>query len=131
MRTGAHCTSCHLTSNLWLCLTCGNLGCGRSQFGGVEGNSHGLAHFEMTRDTGEVHPVSVKLGTITAEGNAGKKPIGSHCKDCAHVNADIYCYVCNDAQLDPDLAKHLANFGIRVEAQTKTEKSMTELVCVA
>ncbi|KAK7049909.1 ubiquitin C-terminal hydrolase Ubp14 [Paramarasmius palmivorus] len=107
---GAHCTSCSLTSNLWLCLTCGNLGCGRSQFGGVEGNSHGLAHFEMTRDLGEVHPVSVKLGTITAEGNA-----------------DIYCYVCNDPKLDPELAKHLATFGIRVESQQKTEKSMTEL----
>ncbi|KAL0069328.1 ubiquitin C-terminal hydrolase Ubp14 [Marasmius tenuissimus] len=107
---GAHCTSCHLRSNLWLCLTCGNLGCGRSQFGGVEGNSHGLAHFELTRDTGEVHPISVKLGTVTAEGNA-----------------DIYCYICNDSKLDPELAKHLANFGIRVETQTKTEKSMTEL----
>ncbi|KAG7095273.1 hypothetical protein E1B28_006046 [Marasmius oreades] len=107
---GAHCTSCSLTSNLWLCLTCGNLGCGRSQFGGVDGNSHGLAHFEMTRHTGEVHPVSVKLGTITAEGSA-----------------DIYCYMCNDSKLDPELAKHLATFEIRVETQTKTEKSMTEL----
>ncbi|ESK93387.1 ubiquitin carboxyl-terminal hydrolase 14 [Moniliophthora roreri MCA 2997] len=107
---GAHCANCSLTSNLWLCLTCGNLGCGRAQFGGVEGNSHGLAHFEMTRDLGEVHPVSVKLGTITAEGNA-----------------DIYCYVCNDSKLDPELAKHLATFGIRVESQQKTEKSMTEL----
>ncbi|EEB91057.1 hypothetical protein MPER_10652 [Moniliophthora perniciosa FA553] len=108
---GAHCTNCSLTSNLWLCLTCGNLGCGRAQFGGVEGNGHGLAHFEMTRDLGEVHPVSVKLGTITAEGNA-----------------DIYCYVCNDSKLDPELAKHLATFGIRVESQQKTEKSMSELV---
>ncbi|KAF9269771.1 ubiquitin carboxyl-terminal hydrolase 14 [Marasmius fiardii PR-910] len=107
---GAHCANCRLTSNLWLCLTCGNLGCGRSQFGGVEGNSHGLAHFEMTRDTGEAHPVSVKLGTITVEGSA-----------------DIHCYLCNDSKLDPEIAKHLATFGIRVETQTKTEKSMTEL----
>lgn len=41
---------------------------------------------------------------------------------------DIYCYICNDAKLDPDLATHLATFGINVQALTKTEKSMTELV---
>ncbi|KIO22723.1 hypothetical protein M407DRAFT_9788 [Tulasnella calospora MUT 4182] len=89
----AQCGKCDLKENLWLCLTCGNLGCGRAQFGGVGGNSHGLAHFNETQ-----HPASVKLGTITAEGTA-----------------------------DPELAAHLANFGINVLTQTKTEKSMTEL----
>jgi uncharacterized UBP type Zn finger protein len=29
-KTNAHCLDCELSSNLWLCLTCGNLGCGRS-----------------------------------------------------------------------------------------------------
>lgn len=101
----AQCGKCDLKENLWLCLTCGNLGCGRAQFGGVGGNSHGLAHFNETQ-----HPASVKLGTITAEGTA-----------------DIYCYQCNDSRLDPELAAHLANFGINVLTQTKTEKSMTEL----
>ena len=62
----AHCNKCDLKENLWLCLTCGSLGCGRQQFGGLGGNGHGLGHFEETR-----HPVSVKLGTITPEGNAG------------------------------------------------------------
>ncbi|KAF8143676.1 hypothetical protein K438DRAFT_1993637 [Mycena galopus ATCC 62051] len=58
----AHCVACELASNLWLCLTCGSLGCGRRwPVGG--GNGHALNHFE---DTG--HPVSVKLGTITPEG---------------------------------------------------------------
>ena len=42
--------------------------------------------------------------------------------------ADIYCYICNDAKLDPDLSAHLATFGINVDKLTKTEKSMTELV---
>jgi ubiquitin carboxyl-terminal hydrolase 5/13 len=60
------CNACELTSNLWLCLTCGSLGCGRQQFGGVGGNGHGMAHYGATG-----HPVSVKLGTITPEGNAG------------------------------------------------------------
>ena len=63
----AHCSRCELKENLWLCLTCGSLGCGRKQYGGVPGgNGHGLNHFEETR-----HPASVKLGTITSEGGAG------------------------------------------------------------
>ncbi|WFD34367.1 ubiquitinyl hydrolase 1 [Malassezia cuniculi] len=102
---GASCAKCDLTSNLWLCLTCGHLGCGREQFGGVSGHSHGLAHFEETG-----HPVSVKQGTITPEGTA-----------------DIYCYACNDARLDKHLGKHLAHFGIQLQGLAKTEKSMTEL----
>ncbi|KAG9311206.1 hypothetical protein JVU11DRAFT_8281 [Chiua virens] len=101
----AHCASCELTSNLWLCLSCGALGCGRSQYGSLGGNSHALAHFNATR-----HPVCVKLGTITPEGAA-----------------DIYCYACNDSRLDPELTTHLAAFGINVMSQRKTEKSMTEL----
>ncbi|KAF8154934.1 ubiquitin carboxyl-terminal hydrolase 14 [Crassisporium funariophilum] len=101
----AHCSQCNLKENLWLCLTCGSLGCGRQQFGGIGGNGHGLAHFEASG-----HAVSVKLGTITPEGGA-----------------DIYCYVCNDAKEDPQLSVHLASFGINVQTLTKTEKSMTEL----
>ncbi|KAI0314538.1 ubiquitin carboxyl-terminal hydrolase 14 [Amylostereum chailletii] len=101
----AHCSKCDLKENLWLCMTCGSLGCGRPQFGGLGGNGHGLQHY-----TESGHHVSVKLGTITPEGNA-----------------DIYCYTCNDSKLDPELAFHLSNFGINVQSQTKTEKSMTEL----
>ena len=47
-------------------MTCGSLGCGRRQLGGGGGNGHGLAHYNATH-----HPFSVKLGTITPEGNAG------------------------------------------------------------
>ena len=103
--TGAICSQCELGGNLWLCLTCGSLGCGRPQFGGGGGNGHGLAHFDQT-----AHPVALKLGTITPEGTA-----------------DIYCYSCNDARLDPKLKAHCATFGIHLTSQTKTEKSMTEL----
>lgn len=102
---GAKCAKCDLTSNLWLCLTCGHLGCGRAQFGGVSGNSHGLSHFEESG-----HPCSVKQGTITAEGTA-----------------DLYCYACNDSRLDPLLGDHLKHFGLNVMQMSKTEKSMTEL----
>ena len=63
----AHCIRCELKENLWLCLICGSLGCGRKQYGGAPGgNGHGLNHFEETG-----HPISVKLGTITPEGEAG------------------------------------------------------------
>jgi hypothetical protein len=48
--------------------------------------------------------------------------------DNADGQTDIYCYLCNDARLDPELAVHLGAFGISVATQTKTEKSMTELV---
>ncbi|KAF7327777.1 Ubiquitin carboxyl-terminal hydrolase [Mycena kentingensis (nom. inval.)] len=102
----AHCNACELTSNLWLCLTCGSLGCGRQLYGVANGgNGHGLKHYEETG-----HPVSVKLGTITPEGGA-----------------DIYCYKCDDSKLDHDLALHLSTFGINVNTAQKTEKSMTEM----
>ncbi|KAK1922543.1 hypothetical protein DB88DRAFT_358983 [Papiliotrema laurentii] len=101
----SQCSHCELTSNLWLCLTCGLANCGRQQFGGIGGNGHALQHY---KETG--HGVGVKLGTITPEGTA-----------------DIYCYICDDAKVDPDLAVHLGTFGIEVLGQIKTEKSMTEL----
>ncbi|TPX64195.1 hypothetical protein SpCBS45565_g06069 [Spizellomyces sp. 'palustris'] len=103
--TLAHCNKCDLKENLWLCLTCGNLGCGRQQFGGIGGNGHGMQHYEET-----MHPVSVKLGTITPEGTA-----------------DVFCYQCGEDRLDPHLGKHLSTFGINLANQQKTEKSITEL----
>lgn len=96
---------CDLKENLWLCLQCGNLGCGRSQFGGVGGNSHGLEHTKHTS-----HSVAVKLGSITPEGTA-----------------DIYCYACNEERTDPELGKHLAHWGINIAEREKTEKSLTEM----
>jgi ubiquitin carboxyl-terminal hydrolase 5/13 len=100
-----HCSQCELNENLWLCLTCGNLGCGRAQFGGVGGNSHGVGH---TKETG--HPVAVKLGSLTADGKA-----------------DIYCYSCDEERVDPELVAHLAHWGINIADRQKTEKSLTEM----
>ncbi|KAL4937151.1 hypothetical protein BDV06DRAFT_203477 [Aspergillus oleicola] len=101
----SQCSMCDLKENLWLCLECGNLGCGRSQFGGAGGNSHGLVHFESTS-----HAVAVKLGSITADGSA-----------------DIYCYTCNEERVDPDLASHLSHWGINLAGREKTEKSLMEM----
>lgn len=99
------CSSCDLKENLWLCLQCGNLACGRAQFGGVGGNSHALSH---SKDTS--HGVAVKLGSITPEGSA-----------------DIYCYTCDDERTDENLGTHLENWGIILAERQKTEKSLTEM----
>jgi ubiquitin carboxyl-terminal hydrolase 5/13 len=100
-----HCSTCDLQENLWLCLQCGNLGCGRAQFGGVGGHSHGLAHA-----TSSQHGVAVKLGSITPEGTA-----------------DVYCYKCDEERIDENLGDHLAHWGIILAERQKTEKSMTEM----
>ena len=65
----AHCNNsdCKLNSNLWLCLSCGNLGCGRKQYDGTGGNGHGIDHFKN-----KGHPLAVKTGTITPNGDACK-----------------------------------------------------------
>lgn len=100
-----HCSQCELDQNLWLCLECGALNCGRNQLGGAPGNSHGISHYDLTH-----HPVAVKLGSITPEGTA-----------------DVYCYACDDEVKDHHLATHLKNFGINIAEAEKTEKSLTEL----
>lgn len=100
-----HCSNCDLKENLWLCLTCGNLGCGRAQFGGIGGNGHGVAH---TTESG--HSVAVKLGSLTADGTA-----------------DIYCYGCDEERVDPELPAHLAHWGINIADRQKTEKSLVEM----
>lgn len=100
----AHCADCDLKSNLWLCLQCGNLGCGRKNWDGSGGNNHGVEHYEKTG-----HSVSVKLGTITAEGTAS-----------------IHCYKCDLEVLDPLLSTHLATLGIDITSQVKTEKTIAE-----
>lgn len=99
------CSMCDLKQNLWLCLECGNLACGRKQYGGGGGNGHGLEHVSLTG-----HDVAVKLGSITAEGSA-----------------DVYCYKCNDEVVDPELAAHLAHWGINITDRVQTEKSLAEL----
>ncbi|KAM5360842.1 hypothetical protein ACJZ2D_013471 [Fusarium nematophilum] len=100
-----HCYACDLTENLWLCLECGNLGCGRKQMGGVDGNSHALAHSDESG-----HGVAVKLGSITPEGTA-----------------DIYCYKCDEERVDDNLGEHLSHWGIVLAERQKTEKSLTEM----
>lgn len=69
------------------------------------GNSHALTHSELTS-----HAVAVKLGSITADGTA-----------------DVFCYKCNEERVDPNLADHLAHWGINLAGREKTEKSLMEM----
>jgi len=102
-----HCRECDLKENLWLCLTCGNLGCGRKNYMGIgpPGNNHQVEHNQATG-----HPVAVKLGSLTADGHA-----------------DIHCYACDEERLDDQLVEHLANWGVDIAGRVKTEKSVTEM----
>jgi uncharacterized UBP type Zn finger protein len=62
---------------------------------GTGGTGSALHHFEQT---GKKYPLVVKLGTITPS------------------SADVYSYADdeNDMVLDPDLAQHLAHWGINM-----------------
>lgn len=101
------CSLCDLSLNLWICLTCGTVSCGRSQFGSdIKGNSHALAHYDHCG-----HPVAAKLGSLSAEED----------------KCDCYCYKCNDEVKVPGLASTLKSFGIDISTATKSEKSLIEL----
>lgn len=101
------CTQCDLQENLWICLHCGAIGCGRSQFGSsVKGNSHALAHYELAG-----HPIAVKLGSLSENEDS----------------CDAYCYQDNTEVKVKDLAKKLSKFGINLQETVKTEKSLIEL----
>ena len=71
----------------------------------MHGNSHGLQHAKKSG-----HIVSVKLGSITPDGNA-----------------DVFCYACEEERSDPSIAQHLAHWGINIAQREKTEKSLTEM----
>lgn len=101
------CTQCDLKENLWICLHCGAIGCGRAQFGStIQGNSHALAHYEATG-----HAVAVKLGSLSEIENS----------------CDVYCYQDNDEVKVPNLAKKISTYGINLNESVKTEKSLIEL----
>lgn len=74
------------------------MGCGRGNWDGTGGNSHGVKHFETSK-----HPLVVKLGTITPEGDAS-----------------LYCYACNEDVKDENLPDHLQVLGVEVSRQKKT-----------
>lgn len=102
------CRLCDLKENLWLCLTCGWVACGREQYGSsLKGNSHALSHFESAG-----HAVAVKLGSLSADDED---------------SCDCYCYLCNDEVKVPELSTKLIQFGLDLKNAVKTEKNLIEL----
>lgn len=87
------CASCDVSNNLWLCLYCGHVGCGRAQaYSELGGNGHALAHYESNCD----HCVALKLSSLSA----------SVC--------EAYCYNC-DVSIDsiftvPDMRSMLQSY---------------------
>ncbi|CEP61182.1 ubiquitin-specific protease UBP14 LALA0_S02e08548g [Lachancea lanzarotensis] len=101
------CGECGLDSNLWLCLHCGHIGCGRQQVG-IEGHSHALAHF----DDSPGHPLAVKLGSLSQS------------------SADVYCYACDDEVHFDDAnlwVQALAHWNIDISGKIAQEKTLIEL----
>lgn len=82
----AMCSKCDVKDNLWICLDCGHIGCGRKQTG-IPGNGHALEHFEETCSTAarieEAHANTVSLSTIS------------------NRTGDTFCYLCGDYVMNP------------------------------
>ncbi|UYI28057.1 ubiquitin carboxyl-terminal hydrolase [Encephalitozoon cuniculi] len=68
---GLKCNLCDVNTRLWVCFSCGYVGCGRMQYG-AEGNGHAKSHYEETQ-----HNVFVLVPSLLKE-------------DC-----EIFCYLCD------------------------------------
>ncbi|KAL6934937.1 hypothetical protein ACO0R3_000906 [Hanseniaspora guilliermondii] len=102
------CNDCEINENLWVCLECGNLGCGRDQVG-IKGNSHAVEHQKANK----THCLVLKLGSFSKS------------------NQDIYCYICDEEvkvsdDFKPKFFSILSEAGISTE-NVATEKGLTEL----
>lgn len=71
------CDHCDVNENIWICLECGHMGCGREQEG-IVGNGHAMKHF---KECG--HGQSILASSIV-----------SGC-------GDTFCYVCDDFIQNP------------------------------
>ena len=105
------CAKSGMKENLWLNLSDGHIGSGRSYFDGSGGKDGAIDHYREMKKQGKEYPLVVKLGTITKDG------------------ADVYSYADDEncAVRDPYLADHLANIGINIMKLKKTSKTVSEL----
>ena len=101
------CKECDLQSNLWICLACGWVACGRDQVG-LKGNSHMLRHYSTSK-----HSVVVKLTSLS------------------HSDYDAYCYLCDDALAIPNclelIQKLFKSNNYPLASVNKTEDTLFEL----
>lgn len=104
------CEKSGAADNLWLNLSDGYIGGGRKNWDGSGGSNGALDHYQ---ETGEKHPLAVKLGTITADLDSA---------DCFSYAKD------EDGPVKvPNLAELLEKRGIKVANMQKTVKSTAEL----
>ena len=74
------CQSCDNTENLWLCLICGNIGCGRYQ------SRHAVTHFDVTQHTFTIELNSQRIWNYRGDfyvhrlirTDIGRNPIDNH-----------------------------------------------------
>ena len=99
------CNDCDMVGNLWLCIDCGNLGCGRKNYDGTGGNNHGISHYDKTK-----HPISIKVGTL-----------------CGDQNPSCYCYICDDEVNISNAREVVKKFGLDIDNMKKTEKTINEM----
>ncbi|KAF0984730.1 hypothetical protein FDP41_000629 [Naegleria fowleri] len=62
MKTELQCAECACTSNLWVCLTCGYVGCGRYEKG------HAMEHYLQTNHTYSMEADSQRVWDYTGDG---------------------------------------------------------------
>ncbi|XP_026191912.1 ubiquitin carboxyl-terminal hydrolase 5 [Cyclospora cayetanensis] len=107
------CADCGASTNLWLNLSDGFIGCGRKLYGAGGGCADGRegAAIRHYKETGSIYPLIVKLGTISPD------------------SADVFSYAPDEDStvIDPKLPEHLARFGIESQQLRKTERSTNEL----
>ncbi|KAL0249087.1 hypothetical protein GEMRC1_004321 [Eukaryota sp. GEM-RC1] len=97
---------CDISENLWFCLTCHSLFCGRQQAFSV-GRGHGLEHFHSTG-----HSVVVKVGTIGVKNGI--------------LTGEGFCYQCDDCVEVSDLTEMVNKLKIDLSSVI-VEKSTLEL----
>lgn len=90
----AKCTECEIDSNTWMCLCCGEVFCGRKQYG-IEGNGHARLHFEK-KNPDEQPPSAANAAHCLFSKVQSISPRGRN---------ETYCYKCDDLVENTHLAE--------------------------
>lgn len=98
------CNECDVETRLWVCFTCGHIGCGRAQYG-VEGNGHARRHHEDTK-----HSVCVLISSLS-------DPDG----------CETFCYLCDSGVRNAFVHKRLRYCGLeRSPGSVSSEKRLAD-----
>jgi uncharacterized UBP type Zn finger protein len=98
------CQDCAISTNLWMCMTCGYLGCARRDYDGSGGNNHAIEHNKQTG-----HEVVIKIATVSKD------------------KGDLWCYKCEGSAIDSKLKTHLGLFNLDPEKMLQTESTLSDL----